>query len=333
MGSFTYPHHVGQIQESFSTFDVCIEWLSTFFGFQTNSSANLKLTMKIRLTLILLTISVSLFGQTSVYHPFPDSNAVWVYSRHEMAGTTEVWKIILSNGDTTLNTQTYRKVYSRYPSPIYFGGMRQEIALRKVFFIPKDSSSEQVLYDFNLSVGDTIPSTFIGCYPQVWVASIDSTNQFGNGYRKVFNMTGAIWAPYSLIEGIGGSGGVFVPYCMNDGYYYQLDCYSVNDTIQSSNPWGASMCSLSTNVADNFIKLSSLKVSPNPFHSTTTLELKKDFENAVLKIYNIFGDQVQRQKIISQTTIINRNGLRDGIYLFQIISSNGKVTIGKLMLE
>lgn len=289
--------------------------------------------MKIRLTLLLLTISVFVFGQTSVYHPFPDSNAVWGFDKQVInPWSLELWKIILTNRDTTINTIIYHQVDSQLT---YYGALRQDTSLKRVYFIPSGSSVEQLLFDFNLQIGDTIPPSYNGCYPEVRVGSLDSTNQFGNGYRKVFNLTGVgLWAPYSLIEGIGLDGGLFFPYCHNDGYMYHLDCYRLNDSLiySSGVPWADCDIPLYTQSLNTSNKLK-LNIFPNPLHSTATLEMKKGFENVELKIYNVFGEQVRRQKIISQTTTFNRYALTDGIYFYQVTNDSGIVTTGKLMLE
>jgi len=76
-----------------------------------------------------------------------------------------------------------------------------------------------------------------------------------------------------------------------------------------------------------------IKVFPNPFNSIAVLEMKEDFKNAELNIYNTLGEQVRRQKIISQTTTISRDGLTNGIYFFQVISRDGKLGTGQLIIE
>ena len=75
------------------------------------------------------------------------------------------------------------------------------------------------------------------------------------------------------------------------------------------------------------------RIFPNPFHSTATLVLDDNFENADLKFYNVLGKQVKKQKIISQTTTIDREGLTNGIYFYQILTYNGQLISGCLVVE
>src|SRR4051812_17318900 len=107
-------------------------------------------------------------AQTSVYHPFPDSNAVWNMGRSGglqscyNSGYHENFSYIFI-GDTVINTRTYHQLFIPFvqktdtctmigwhTSPGYAGCIRQDTVGKKVFFIAPGSSSEYVLYDFNL---------------------------------------------------------------------------------------------------------------------------------------------------------------------------------------
>ena len=98
-------------------------------------------------------------------------------------------------------------------------------------------------------------------------------------------------------------------------------------------PNSTTTCDVITDVKDPFSKIISIKVFPNPFQSSATLQLNSYSENTELKIYNALGEQVRHQKIISQFTPINRERLSDGIYFFQVTHSKGQLTNGKFMIE
>ena len=65
-----------------------------------------------------------------------------------------------------------------------------------------------------------------------------------------------------------------------------------------------------------------LEISPNPFHATATLEIKNEelkIKNLELKIYDVMGRLVREQQIVNRNSeIINRNGLSDGLYFYQL---------------
>jgi hypothetical protein len=73
-------------------------------------------------------------------------------------------------------------------------------------------------------------------------------------------------------------------------------------------------------------------ISPNPFHSLTTLHLTNNFIHATLKIYNTLGSLVKEQTTSGQSTVINREGLENGIYFIRV-SGDGGEWVGKVIIE
>ena len=110
----------------------------------------------------------------------------------------------------------------------YFGALRE--SEKKVFLIRgnTDSSSEYLAYDFNLTVGDTLPSpTHFGISDPEnrIIESIDSVLVFGT-YRKRYLISSSRF----VIEGIGASTGLFNPLGgITSKCYFALNCYSEND--------------------------------------------------------------------------------------------------------
>jgi len=74
-------------------------------------------------------------------------------------------------------------------------------------------------------------------------------------------------------------------------------------------------------------------VSPNPFHTETKIESKKDFISAELQIFNAMGVKVNQQKLNKQTTMVNRESLTNGIYFFQIINGTGELNTTRVVIE
>jgi hypothetical protein len=71
---------------------------------------------------------------------------------------------------------------------------------------------------------------------------------------------------------------------------------------------------------------------PNPFHTSTTLYLNKDFSKAELKIYNLLGELVKRQMITGKSTLINRDGMGEGIY-FVLVNDGEREWTGKIVVQ
>src|SRR3954469_22817274 len=119
--------------------------------------------MKKLLLVILILGTLSSKAQTSVYHPFPDSNAIWNVSAQGCcfsycpppgSGNPVLDDFIFSysiKGDTIINSVAYLKLYKAgsvhshcalgnyidYWSPFndYAGGYRQDTLLKHVYFI------------------------------------------------------------------------------------------------------------------------------------------------------------------------------------------------------
>ena len=126
------------------------------------------------------------------------------------------------NGDTTIGTYNYFKlnvigvdsiipINSGSPSDTsfnyYIGALREDIA-KKFYFIPKNQSSENILFDFNLTIGSSLPNNLgnQGCNsPQLVVQSLDSV-YLGTTHLKRFQTNNTL--VNRLIEGVGSEGGL-----------------------------------------------------------------------------------------------------------------------------
>lgn len=284
--------------------------------------------MKKLLLLIITIITISAKGQTSVYHPFPMTNGNWVYQYYDdFHMSTNYYGGYQITGDTTISGINYKKISGCGAQWVCDGGGIRENN-RIIYFRPDTATTEYVLYDFNKTVGDTIIHPYGGavCSNDTVTIILEDSVQCSDGYhRQLWLSSSAIW-----IEGVGS-----VSYLLNP---CNVLCLSGNDVLQCmsgdsgfSYPYGSTSCFVS--ISENMNFSDGILLYPNPFHTTTTLEFKRGFNNCKLNIYNSFGKQIRRQNIISRVTIINRDGLEDGSYFYQLISDNGQITRGKFIVE
>jgi hypothetical protein len=178
------------------------------------------------LYIVFLFSSIGCFGQT--YIPMPaDSAAAWRYRINDADGPVVniLDQILFLNGqDTIANGNTYHKIMSRSrlqtggpgfdppvintdanASDIFYGAMRE--AGMQVFLL--DGSGEDLMYDFTVGVGDSIPA-YVG---KDRVTAIDSV--LINGvYHKRFLTTDTTWF---VIEGIGSNRGLITDLNGGDG--------------------------------------------------------------------------------------------------------------------
>ena len=59
------------------------------------------------------------------------------------------------NGDTVINSLNYKKIFE---NSLYAGALREDNKI--IYFIPGNSLTEYLLYNFNLTVGDSIINPF-----------------------------------------------------------------------------------------------------------------------------------------------------------------------------
>jgi hypothetical protein len=279
-------------------------------------------------------------SQTTIYHPFPDSSSVWNihFNMLCLTGNSNEYYSITISDDTIIQSKTYHKLIIPFvesehsgvcdlTTKGYKGAMRQDKANRKVFFIPPSENTEQLLYDFNLHVGDTVKGFLesYSYYPDT-VKSIDSI-LVGNTYRKSWRINTCY--NINLIEGIGSTYGLIVPSpgCSTDHADYSISCFQQNG--QSIYPETSTICQIITSIYSNNKDLDQINVYPNPSNGTITI----DFDKADLKIIqliDILGNIVIEKQLVNQkkTDITN---IPNGIYLLRIITQNKMIRNVKII--
>ena len=280
------------------------------------------------LTILLFQFSV-LHSQTNIYHPFPETNAIW--GGHYWPGMIkcgEHYSYTIA-GDTVIGNQTYHQLSIPYvdsygPCTVnhsagYNGCYRQDVAARKVYYIAPGDVTEELLYDFTLEVGDTIHefSRFNCTQPTDTISLIDSM-LIGTNYRKVWHF-GEFPISNTIIEGIGYVSGILegCATSMPDGPFYVLDCFQQNGITLY--PDAATPCQLVNSVDEPSMASIQLTFYPNPFSSSATLQFNRSVVNATITIYNCVGQQIRQIKNISgKTIILNRDNLSVGLYYISI---------------
>ncbi len=77
-------------------------------------------------------------------------------------------------------------------------------------------------------------------------------------------------------------------------------------------------------------------IYPNPFIYQTTLEISttENQENAVVKIFNAFGQQIISSAFgINNKLIIDRDNLKSGIYFYKVFQEDKEISTGKMLVE
>lgn len=244
------------------------------------------------------------------------------------------------SGDTTIGQVDYKKLYSTYDSLInwsIYGAMRENE--NQVFIYNFYHESEELLYDFKLSVGDTFSTTvntpdYNGCPIELLVTSIDTIILENGESKQRFNFTdGEQW-----IYGIGSLNGIVyvgVYWCIFD-MYYELSCCHENDELifQSS---GFDNCFINTVGINESITQIKYSIFPNPSTSNFTIQFTlENKEQVKLAVMNNMGQVVE---IITNETVQpgkhelywSAEGMPAGVYFYNIQIGKQAGT-GKLVL-
>jgi hypothetical protein len=284
------------------------------------------------------------FAQTNVYHPFPDSNVVWVEATengaHPPCIIYEDYNLFF-NGDTIIGSYTYKKLlksghtYSNCPPPgwYYYNQQckffRQDSSLKKVFLFINGKDS--LLYDFNLNVGDTLASSYINFFGLINVVEKVDSVLIGPSYHKRFWITESNQNNYaSIIEGIGSTLGLFNP-LDPQGYYpvtTNLLCVQINN--KSVFPDSSYNCSLVgiKEVEKNNLPFS---ISPNPSSGIFTLTSSKNI--SVIEVSDVLGNCILKSSIKNSSTEIDLSSKPKGIYFLKAQDENGNFGVKKTILQ
>ncbi|GIV26367.1 MAG: hypothetical protein KatS3mg027_0181 [Bacteroidia bacterium] len=328
------------------------------------------------IVIILFLTSFYLLGQTNIYHPFPFQYAVWMNKAGGIPGSCGccsgspcVFDMdvsdSLSNEDTLIGHHVYKKLYegyiktSYYAGPVtcppwctpqgayivsqnyqYIGAIRQDVINKKVYFAPAGQPA-QLLYDFNLNIGDTLPYSYINHtpYPKV-VTNIDSVLVNGN-YHKRFGIgySGYPGTFAYLIEGIGSSLGLLFPLEIPFEVNTMLTCVRINNqTIYPVTTPSFNCQYLPLNIEEKNIHKKSdlISIFPNPFSTHCDINFNEKVEGDFY-LFNCLGQLVEKIRINGDKLTLFRQNLSPGVYCYQFINhssdKNPFIVFGKLMIQ
>lgn len=277
--------------------------------------------MKKILILAFVFLTMLSFGQTSVYRPFPTTYGNWVYQYFDDFGVpTSLYSNYTLFGDTVISSVTYKKI----SNGSYMGALRE--SSRRIYFIPDTSATEYLLYDFNLTTGDTIFSPFGGALcsnDTVVLTQIDSALA-SDGYHRQMR-----WSPFGSVNWIEGIGSYFYLFAPNDiaclSGNYRLSCMTSDTSFIY--PAGSSSCVLFVSSQDR--QPPGISIAPNP----STGSFIVNFNNAEIIeiiITDLQGKIILQQRTTNQTQIKIDN-LKSGVYFITAIDSRGRQTNKKII--
>ncbi|MDR9397603.1 MAG: T9SS type A sorting domain-containing protein [Salibacter sp.] len=282
------------------------------------------------LTIFSFIITAGLFSQQT---HFPDSNAIW-----------SVWQTKYKvEGDSTYNGKTYQKYFSAQDISIdantewsYVGMVREDTNAQKVYAIHPDSTQEHLLYDFDVSVGDTVAVyqlIFLTQKVEVIIESVDTLMINNIVHKRVKTESDFPYDEYWL-EGIGSTYGVLSPgssnYPVSDVSYPQLLCFE-RDGVKLFERQSFENCyAKDPNVSVDEVRNDvSVKVFPNP--TSNQLRIQSDLKISSFKVLSVTG-QVLKAGMLSDQ-VISVNALNAGVYFLEITTQEGEKGVERFVVE
>jgi len=296
--------------------------------------------MKTNILLTILTFPIFVFGQVTnhfdnldtkwnVAMTYPNGN---IQNPNFVATTTTVYGF---QGDTLLNSNLWFKLYSTsdslFQNNLTFKGFTRTDNNRVLFL---DTLNQlDTLYDFNISIGDSILFNLYGQYPEkIPVINIDSIQINGQYYKRfhfaeptmvnAFDLLSEVW-----IEGIGSiHGPIFTNFPIKFSTEIPdsliLTCTQSNSQQYWQHPTYNS-CYLNIVLGiDNKSKID-LTFFPNPVQDIIKINLIKT-ENYEINVFNLAGQKLIQKTITSDFVTIDLTTLNDGIYFITVDSKNGR---------
>jgi hypothetical protein len=238
--------------------------------------------------------------------------------------------------DTIINSKTYYQLFRAGTDSVYStfdqtwnvylldeltGFIREDTLTTIIYYVAKGINFEHLLYDFRLSVGDTIPYSygFSNCGGGN-VISLDTFYFDGQPRKRLafMNMTNA--GPLRIFEGIAASCGLLGFMCLSwDGVTTCLKgFYNATDTIRIVN------CFSPVSVNEiNSEKNNPVEVFPNPFTENFTVQIKEQFNLASYSIFSLSGTTIIANRPFDKSSPdINLKSTGPGIYFLKIVLDN-----------
>lgn len=298
--------------------------------------------MKTLKVIIPVLLAVSLQSQSQPYISFPTDNTYWSID-YTMPGPFgqifHMARLYFVKGDTVINNVVYHKIFSGdtttgstpVPPIAFIREQNKQVYCRH--YLVNFFNDEYVLYDFNLTVGDTFAFPEVMDSVRMVVTAINTEMTFA-GLRKAYDFTiisnpiSVFYMPPRWVEGIGDiSNGVLPREVPPFDYSPQPLCFSDSTGLKWT--WAGSTCWPLT--VDEHETAHALTVSPNPCGEQ--IEISFPFQAAGesgIELFSAEGKRMLASSTTEQKLLLNTEKLPTGFYFLKL-TCEGKSVFRKIV--
>lgn len=283
--------------------------------------------MNVKILAFVFVLSFAFPSRSQSYMPFPDSGSVWQIDVISM-GVFHPLDQMGVTGDTLIDTKNYHKIsklteissWDPFPTT-HIASVREEDSLW--WFIKSGDTIEYLLYDFSVTIGETISIFNPWIFEQsvLVVTSLDSILIQGQ-YRKRINLLNPLNEIEFWIEGIGSSNGIIYSGQATWDEGHLLMCFHENDTLAYINPEFNDCNYTTTGIDDN-----KTIVSANVFFTAKELRVHviSDLIHFPISItlHSTNGSLIVSREILQNQETILLDNLEMGIYIANLFDSQG----------
>jgi hypothetical protein len=273
------------------------------------------------------------------YVPFPLPGAEWKFAVYDDLNCQFSFCGYYYNkieGDTVIGNYTYKKVLETALNGneyYYKAGIRQDTLTGKVYVKLFENyfcgETDTLLYDFSLQVGDSLKQCqqITLCYECI-IIDIDSVNVGNYWLKRATTNIG-----FSIIEGIGCTGGLVDGWSGWEFGYTILACYAIN-----GEPVFPDATCVMTSVENNHNNSEMrFEVIPNPINDFGIIDIHLNITSKIIiNLYDILANKTENiysgELYIGKNLIkINTMDNKPGLYVLQILDKEKNVMICKLI--
>lgn len=280
-------------------------------------------------TLCLLLFFLPALFRLDAQISFPTDGAVWVNGFYQQMPTwppsyqlMNVTNYCVNAQDTLINSLNYTKVNEC--GGAYHGALRE--VNQEVWYIPKDSTVEYLIYDFSVTPGEVLQNVYFeqgGFNPMVQDLTVtDVTTVQINGIDHVAVDLGS-GPMFYWIEGIGCTSGFLCePWQNISQYQVTLECMSLLG-ITYYPTYSLEPCPMDLGLEESVQQIS---ISPNPVKDV--LQVSFEGNEIELNLYDPSGRKLDANFIrTSEGVLLDMSRFTPGVYFIGISAENGQKVI------